>query len=623
MEVTGLLDRWVQALGAWWFALPGFFVYDPQAPMIFNSESFLLFFLVFFGGYLFLAHATTLRLAYITAFSLFFYYKSSGNFYLLLLISSFIDYTFGLLIDVYQRDDQPTQTLPLPRGQLRLIHIFPDSIGGGSDSSSWSGRLDNAVVLLSALPIRFLQLLFELFVTLVDWCTHWLVSPDNPSGKRKLYLMLSIFANLGILAYFKYTNFFIDTINVFLAEPLNPMHIFLPVGISFFTFQTMSYSIDVYRGKLEPVRNFLDFTFYVTFFPQLVAGPIVRAADFLPQIRQRLQVSQEDMGRGLMLISTGLFKKAVISDYISVNFVDRVFENPALYTGFENLMGTYGYALQIYCDFSGYTDMAIGIGLLLGYRLPLNFAAPYQSSSIREFWRRWHISLSSWLRDYLYISLGGNRFGPVRTYVNLVLTMVLGGLWHGASWQFVLWGTLHGGALALDRLLSDTRAALAIWYSRLLDRLDEWALEREAAGGSDRIAQWLMRWRWLSQGWLSLVLSVAIHLGGVFFTFHFVCLCWIFFRADTYELAWEMIYQILNNFDWSVAWPILTGYREVFLLMLLGYVLHFLPEDVDRFFELRFMKAYLPVKAVILAAVIWVVVEVGAAGVQPFIYFQF
>ena len=221
---------------------------------------------------------------------------------------------------------------------------------------------------------------------------------------------------------------------------------------SFFTFQSLSYTIDVYRRQLTPLNRFIDYAFYVSFFPQLVAGPIVRARDFIPQIRKPLFVSSEMFGQGIFYIVCGLFKKAVISDYISVNFVERIFDNPSLYSGIENLFGVYGYALQIYCDFSGYSDMAIGIALLLGFHFPMNFNSPYKACSITDFWHRWHISLSTWLRDYLYISLGGNRRGKIRTYVNLIITMLLGGLWHGASWNFVVWGALHGVCLASHKL---------------------------------------------------------------------------------------------------------------------------------------------------------------------------
>src|SRR5690606_35141846 len=266
----------------------------------------------------------------------------------------------------------------------------------------------------------------------------------------------------------------------------------LPIGISFFTFQSLSYTIDVYRKDLTPTRSLLDYAFFVSFFPLLVAGPIVRASYFLPQLQQPLLVTREAFGRGVFLILAGLVKKAVIADYISVNFVDRVFDNPALYSGLENLLAVYGYALQIYCDFSGYSDMAIGIALLLGFQFPnnFNFNSPYRSLSITEFWRRWHISLSTWLRDYLYISLGGNRRGRLRTYLNQFITMVLGGLWHGASLRFLLWGAMHGVGLAVHK----------IWMS--------WTKNT-----------WLGRSSWAGS-FLSWIL-----------TFHFVCFTWIFFRA--------------------------------------------------------------------------------------------
>ena len=232
-----------------------------------------------------------------------------------------------------------------------------------------------------------------------------------------------------MLGYFKYTNFLIDISNQLFGQGfLQFQNIFLPVGISFFVFQSMSYTIDIYRGQLKPLSNWLDYLFYLSFFPQLVAGPIVRARDFIPQIRQNpVVVTREMFGTGVFLILTGLFKKAIISDYISLNFVDRIFDEPLLYSGFECLMGIYGYALQIYCDFSGYSDMAIGLALLLGFRFPKNFDSPYKSATITEFWRRWHISL------------GGNRKGKARTYLNLFLTMLIGGLWHGAALAVHKW----------------------------------------------------------------------------------------------------------------------------------------------------------------------------------------
>ena len=263
-------------------------------------------------------------------------------------------------------------------------------------------------------------------VTVSDFLIARFMERTTARWRRKLWVTLSLVINLGLLCYFKYTNFFGACWASFTGGHFDPLDIFLPVGISFFTFQSLSYTIDVYRKEITPLSNLLDYAFYVSFFPQLVAGPIVRARDFIPQIRRPLFVSNEMFGRGVFLIMAGLFKKAIISDYISVNFVERVFDNPSLYSGVENLMAVYGYALQIYCDFSGYSDMAIGIALLLGFHFNINFDSPYKSASITEFWRRWHISLSSWLRDYLYISLGGNRKGKIRQYMNLIITMFLG-----------------------------------------------------------------------------------------------------------------------------------------------------------------------------------------------------
>jgi D-alanyl-lipoteichoic acid acyltransferase DltB (MBOAT superfamily) len=301
-----------------------------------------------------------------------------------------------------------------------------------------------------------------IFSTLVDYSIGIGMGSTRIKWKRKFLLITSLLVNLGVLGYFKYSYFFADLIfqvssyqpkvvnyfsvftNTFLNSQLDVNKIILPVGVSFFTFQTISYAVDVYRGRINPVKNIIDFGFYVSFFPQLVAGPIVRAWEFIPQLHKKYQLSKRWFWWSVWLIMGGLFKKVVISDFISVNLVDRVFESPIMYSGVELLMGAYAYTLQIYCDFSGYTDIAIGIALILGFRLPDNFNRPYMATSLTDFWRRWHISLSSWLRDYLYIPLGGNRLGKVRQSVNLMITMLLGGLWHGAGWLFVMWGVLHG-----------------------------------------------------------------------------------------------------------------------------------------------------------------------------------
>ncbi|TAE51065.1 MAG: MBOAT family protein [Bacteroidetes bacterium] len=461
-----------------------------------------------------------------------------------------------------------------------------------------------------------------LFSILVNYLLALQLDKAPTDKLRKRWLIAAVTLNLGALAWFKYSYFFLSTAEWLFRTDMPHPDIWLPIGISFYTFQVISYIADIHRRQMPPITNLLDFVFYVSFFPHSVAGPIMRAKEFAPQIRQTIQLSSEDLGRGLLLICAGLFKKAVISDYISSNFVDRVFETPALFSGFENLMAVYGYALQIYCDFSGYSDMAIGLGLLMGYRLPLNFRTPYQSASIQEFWRRWHISLSSWLRDYLYIALGGNRRGRFFTYLNLLITMLLGGLWHGGAWRFVLWGALHGVALVMDRMMRDIKEAIAQRYVRFLDSLDRWEVKRDKLG-DPKPNEWITRLQWITQGWLALILSVLVHMGGVFFTFHFVCFCWIFFRVESFDLAGEMLYQILRNFHGELAWKIIADFRPVFLMMLLGYFLHFLPEDLGRWVQQRFNRLPVPAKAVIVALFIWFTLLAGSAGEQPFIYYQF
>lgn len=397
---------------------------------------------------------------------------------------------------------------------------------------------------------------------------------------------LSIAVNLGMLGYFKYTNFLVDISNqLFGPGFLQFQNIFLPVGISFFVFQSMSYTIDVCRGQLRPLTSWCDYLFYLSFFPQLVAGPIVRARDFIPQIRQNpVVITRAMFGSGVFLILTGLFKKAIISDYISLNFVDRVFDEPLLYSGFECLAGIYGYALQIYCDFSGYSDMAIGIALLLGFRFPKNFDAPYKSATITEFWRRWHISLSTWLRDYLYISLGGNRRGRLRTYGNLLLTMLLGGLWHGAAIRFLLWGGLHGAALALHKL----------WMS---------VVPGAKATGAEM------------HGWS--------RAAGIFVTFNLVCLGWLMFRAESMQTVTLMLHQIVYNFNAAMIPQVVAGYAGVFALIAAGYVLHLLPGTVDAAAQRMVVHAPLVLQIVMAAAMIWCVMQIKSSDIQPFIYFQF
>jgi D-alanyl-lipoteichoic acid acyltransferase DltB (MBOAT superfamily) len=477
------------------------FVYHADQPLLFNSGFFLLLFTVFLWVYNTVSHTQRPKLIFVTLFSLYFYYKSSGIYFVLLIFAAIVDFTLARLI--YNTDEQ------------------------------------------------------------------WM---------KKFLIALTLVINLGLLGYFKYTNLLYGAFCSVSGNEFKPLDIFLPVGVSFFTFQSLSYTLDVYRGTLKPVDHILDYAFFVSFFPQLVAGPIVRAADFIPQIYKPTIVTREMFGRAVFLIGCGLFKKAVISDYISINFVDRVFDAPTLYTGLENLFAVYGYALQIYCDFSGYSDMAIGIALLLGFHFNINFDSPYQSESITEFWRRWHISLSTWLRDYLYISLGGNRHGRIRTYLNLMITMLLGGLWHGASWRFMIWGGLHGGALAFHKWVSEkiTIPDTTLW----------------------RCAGWLL-------------------------TFHFVCFCWIFFRANDLEIAGQVLTQITSHFNAGVLSEFISGYKMVLILMLVGYLLHFIPKTIEQQAEEFVIQMPLMAKAICLTTVIIIMLQIKSAGVQPFIYFQF
>ena len=427
--------------------------------------------------------------------------------------------------------------------------------------------------------------LLLVFAAVSDYLIAHSIARTQDVRTKKRWVAASVAINLGMLGYFKYTNFFVEIANSIVgAGFLDFQNIFLPVGISFFVFQSMSYTIDVYRGAIKPLDRWIDYIFYLSFFPQLVAGPIVRAKDFIPQIRKPMEVTQRMFGMAIGLIIIGLIKKAIISDYISLNFVDRIFDEPGLYSGFECLMGIYGYALQIYCDFSCYSDMAIGIALLLGFRFPKNFDAPYKSATITEFWRRWHISLSSWLRDYLYISLGGNRKGKVRTYLNLLLTMVLGGLWHGAAVRFVLWGALHGVALAVHKM----------WMA-----IVPWA----KAKGDD--------------------MNPVIRIFGWFITFNIVCLGWLLFRAEDMQTVQLMIYQIANNFNAAIIPQVVEGYKAVMGLIVLGYLMHFIPKKIDEDMMAKVGSAGFWWQVAMLAATAWCVMQVKSSDIQPFIYFQF
>ncbi|HBA68785.1 MAG TPA: hypothetical protein DCZ40_05430 [Lachnospiraceae bacterium] len=336
-------------------------------------------------------------------------------------------------------------------------------------------------------------------VCVSDYVLGLLMMKSKHIWQKKIIVTLNVVMNVGMLFYFKYFNLLYETIANFAGKPLDPLDIVLPAGISFFTFRSISYIVDIYRGEIEACRDFLAYTFYLTFFPPLLAGPVVRAKDMLPQVEANPEVTAPMVSEGLFLIMCGLIKKVIVADYLSQNFVDRVFDNPALYSGFENLMGAYGFTIQLYCDFSGYSDMAIGLALLMGYSFFDNFKAPFKAQNPTEFWHRWHISLSTWLKDYVYIPLGGNRVSGLRHCLNLMLTFLISGLWHGAGINYILWGGIHGTYQIAETMFKK--------YFRFSAGLHS-----------------------SKKGLLSLMA-----------TFGAVCFAWVFFRANTLSDAWRII----------------------------------------------------------------------------------
>lgn len=485
---------------------------------LFTHIAFWVFFGIILLANLLLKNHRSLRIAFLFIASLYFYFKTGGYFFSLLILSTCVDYSIGIAI--YNTEKKVL---------------------------------------------------------------------------RKLLVTISLLINLSILAYFKYTYFFIDTLtslsnleidtydylaasaNHLFGTSFNIEHITLPVGISFFTFQTISYTIDIYRKELKPVRNIIDFGFYVSFFPQLIAGPIVRAKHFIPQIYRRLILSEKWIWWSILLITGGLFKKMFISDFLSVNFTDRVFEHPIAYSGVEVLSAVYAYSLQIYCDFSGYTDIALGLAMLLGFRLPKNFNHPYKATSLSDFWRRWHISLSSWLRDYLYIPLGGNRKGSARTLINLLITMLLGGLWHGAALKYIIWGVLHGVGLVFNRLFN-------LMYT-----------------GKSRVVR--------SIGW--------------FITFNFVTATWVIFRVDSLLNAQLIFDKILHAFYLTNAVTIISTIPYTFAILGIGFTIHWLPDRFRNRLKLRFIMSPVWLKITSTALLLYLIYSLHQSSLLPFIYFRF
>ncbi len=428
--------------------------------------------------------------------------------------------------------------------------------------------------------VRFIGLIAG--VTLINHLGATAVSRLPLGRTRRLVLTLTIAADLSVLAYFKYYGFFVSSITNTLASvgvgaSLPFLQIVLPVGVSFFTFQAISYVVDVHRGDTDAVP-LLDFAVYLAFFPQLVAGPIVRAAELVPQLRRRQDPRSVDAARGFWLIGAGMFKKVVIANLLATELVDRVFANPDRFNAAEVLLAIYGYAVQIYADFSGYTDIAIGVALLLGFTFPDNFDRPYSAVTLQDFWRRWHMTLSRWLRDYLYIPLGGSRGGERQAQRNVLITMLLGGLWHGAAWNFVLWGGIHGAWQVMERR--------GMIYGGV------------APTGRRKLVRGLI-------------------------TFHVVCLAWVFFRAETFTVATGLLARLVTGWTSAPALDPSVPLWWLPLAIVLPLLAQLTPGDVgDRVMAL-FSRRGVVFQGLALAALLLVVETLGPVGVAPFIYFQF
>ena len=627
-----------------WEIIRDFFVsllsFDQAHPLLFTQFYFWAFFALVFAVFSLFHSKVLLRNGYLFAVSLFFYYKTSGVF-------------LALLVFV-------------------IVYNFL--------AAKWLYRL-------------------------------------RQEGWRRALTALSVVVDLGILAYFKYAYFLTDFVNNLLGlqlqvhdvlgEWLNMLvgasvfrvdAIILPVGISFFTFQAVSYVVDVKRRKIAPVGNFLDFGFYLSFFPQLVAGPIVRASEFIPQLHKPYNLSRRWFGIAVFWILNGLLKKLILADYLAVNFCDRVFENPLMYSGFENLSALFCYSLQVYADFSGYTDIATGVAMLMGFYLPQNFNSPYKALNTQQFWRRWHMSLSRWLRDYLYIPLGGNRNATPATFIiilavavfgsflsgswwvafgvfvlaagiglwawlrpadrklnttniNSMNTMLLGGLWHGASWNFMIWGGLNGIGMVIYKVWTKRSMGVKlgiigsvtllcgvlsftlhypvwnmffVWTLIILLGTVVKALVRAVMPGPASVMPGPDRasLRWLSNAW------------DIFQTFVFITFTRLFFRSGSNldpalanEEAWNtaknMVNQIGGTWDLSLVPAMAWQHRAVLLLFLAGMLIHWLPERFKRRYRIVFARLPIPVMALVVVLVVVFFYQFITADLQSFIYFQF
>lgn len=606
------------------------FAFDPNSPLLFTQSYFWVFFLLVFVVFSLVRNKILLRNAFLFFVSVFFYYKTSGWFTLILLFAILFNYLDGFLIHKSKKD---------------------------------SGRL--------------------------------------------AWLIVGLLVNLLTLSYFKYAYFFADVIHNLFGIEMDVVNVFaiagnkmagspvftidrilLPVGISFYLFQCISYLMDIFRRRITPVTNILNFGFYVTFFPQLVAGPIVRANEFIPQLYKKFFLSRRQFGIAVFWIINGLAKKIILSDYIAVNFIDRVFDNPTMYTGFENLVALFGYSLQVYADFSGYTDIAIGVAMLMGFYLPKNFDSPYKATNPGEFWKRWHISLSKWLQDYLYIPLGGNRTASFGTYaciitisligmilsgsvwvtvailslalivtlrsrrseekrkeltsnMNRMTTMLLGGIWHGASWNFMIWGGLNGLGMIVYRFWKDKNV-----YARTLI-IGMVAVSMFAMTKLFPAPIWNIFFVWTGVIFIGTFIRMIYNvLGGksemkmlercwaVLQTFVFITWTRLFFRAgsnldpaEANETAWNtatnMVAQIGGKWNMDIIPDIIVSYKNIFLLIVIGMIIHWLPTNFKRRYRLWFAYMPLPVMALIVVLAVFVIYQFVTADLQKFIYFQF
>jgi alginate O-acetyltransferase complex protein AlgI len=436
---------------------------------------------------------------------------------------------------------------------------------------------------------KFLGLVFLL--STVDFAVALGLGSLSGRKLRRLLVSVSVLTDIGVLIAFKYFNFFSDSLTALLRDagwhisPFSLGNLILPLGLSFITFRSLSYVIDVYRGTISPTRHYFDYLAFVAFFPTVIAGPVVRAADLLPQFRTRPELTSEQGTQAIFLIMLGLIKKIAIADFLGNNLVDRVFDQPQLYSSLETLAAIYGYALQIYCDFSGYSDIAIGSAMLLGFKLPLNFDTPYRARDLRDFWRRWHISLSTWLFDYVFVSLGGLRKRRFNLYRNLVLTFLVGGLWHGAAWTFVIWGGLHGLGLSLNH-----------W----------WAARGRPSKSRPRPSLNPRR----EPHWWSKAIGVVV-------TFHFVCLTWVVFRAESLAGAWQVLKR-LGVLQFS------TGNLSTSILVVLAvaYLSHWSPRIITEPIDKTWAWLPAPVQAALILCLAIGLYYVAGAEAQ-FIYGNF